>query len=176
MEDYEGWLQRVQDHAVAGRWNDVDKCTAAKLTLRGNAREWQNEFGRHYPDWARWESALSRYFVTPMDEAEWRVDMESLVQHPGETAKEYVLLKNALFRKRAIATKEVERIEYLIRGLCSSEVKAAVLAVTPATVNEFVEMVQAKERMITFPQGYWRLYFRHRHVVRYLNSRIKSRA
>jgi hypothetical protein len=69
----------------------------------------------------------------------------------GETAKEYVRLKNALFRKRAIATREVERIKYLIRGLRSSQVKAAVLAMTPAVVNEIVEMVQPKESLITDP-------------------------
>ena len=70
----------------------------------------QNEFGRHYLDWEHWEEALNRYFVAPMDEAEWRIMMESRLQQPGEAAKEYVLLKNALFRKRAIPTLEPERI------------------------------------------------------------------
>ena len=151
-EDYDLWLQRVNDQGVMEGWNDDNKRTAASLTLRENARRWHQDFGAAYPEWVQWEEALSRYFITPMDETEWRLRIEGLKQLLNEPSRDYILKKNALFRKRPTQTAEAVRINFLIRGgLYNTEVKIAVSAINLLTVADFVEAVRQKEKTFNCP-------------------------
>ena len=86
-----------------------------------------------------------------MDETEWRLRIEGLKQLPNEPSRDYILKKNALFRKRPTQTAEADRINFLIRGLYNTEVKIAVSAINLVTVADFVEAVRQKEKTFNCP-------------------------
>ena len=150
-EDYDAWLRRINAQALAEAWTPAHKRAAASLTLRDTAADWHANFGERIPEWDDWEDALNRYFVSPMDESEWRMMMENRVQLPNESSHTYIAKKIALFRKRPTPTNEADRVDFLLRGLPETSLKAAVLAVTPATVDDFVALIQRKERALKNP-------------------------
>ena len=86
-----------------------------------------------------------------MDETEWRLMMERRVQLPNEPTTDYIVHKNALFRKRPTPTAEVDRIDFLIRGLPETVLKFAALCVPTETVDDFVELIQRKEKTLRNP-------------------------
>ena len=151
-EDYDEWLHRLNNQAIAEGWTLANKRTAAPLTLRGCAYLWHRDFGDRILSWEQWEEALRSFFVEPMDEIEWRLMMELRVQLPDEPSNHYILQKNAMFRKRpGQVTPEAERIDYLLRGLHSSEAKVAVLATSPVTVGAFIDTVKRIEDTLRNP-------------------------
>jgi hypothetical protein len=86
-----------------------------------------------------------------MDETEWRLMMERRVQLPNEPTTDYIIHKNALFRKRPTPTAEADRIDFLIRGLPETGLKFAALSIPTNTVDAFVELIQRKEQTLKNP-------------------------
>ena len=83
---------------------------------------------------------------------EWRLRIEGLKRLLNEPSRDYILKKNALFRKRPTQTAEADRINFLIRGgLYNTEVKIAVSAINLVTVADFVEAVRQKEKTFNCP-------------------------
>ena len=150
-ECYETWLGKINQTAVAEQWNDNDRRRAAIGTLRGTALKWHEQFGAEPTNliWGGWEAALRNAFVVPLTESEWAIMVENRIQGTNETAADYVMEKNDMFRRRpGPPMAEIDRIPFLIRGLSSMELRCSLMAAMPVTLGNFLTAIRTKEAIM----------------------------
>ena len=139
------WIQRVNQKALAEGWTNADTLRAAIGALSGKALEWQAGIGHAFNDWTDWSTALLTQFDIKLNEFQWMLMVEGRKQLPNESGSDYALAKRTMIVRRATPVTNEVMVRALIRGLCNSDHRAAMLNNEPANLAEFIDEINRLE-------------------------------